>query len=172
MRLTRNASQGIEMTSLVGSLPYFNFHCLLIWQDLHFLTYDWIKVCILFQYIAGHSVSSRRVCPGFSVKILGWLVCHPCRALLCFQWEESHICQFWLELWASCLFLSFCNFFDHDGEYLIIFAVISEHMVHGLHVLLFAVFVCVLILCTPAFCECHPVLLLCLFEWSRLRGEI
>jgi hypothetical protein len=64
IRLIHNASQGVEMTSLVGSLPYFNFRHLLIWQDLHFLTYDRIEVPILFQYIAALSVSSRHTCPG------------------------------------------------------------------------------------------------------------
>jgi hypothetical protein len=64
MRSTHNASQGVEMTSLVGNLPCFNLRRLLIWQDWHFLTYDQIEVRILFQYIAARSVSSRHVCPG------------------------------------------------------------------------------------------------------------
>ena len=34
-------------TSLAGSLPYFNFRRLLIWQARHFLTYDRIVVRIL-----------------------------------------------------------------------------------------------------------------------------
>ncbi len=65
IRSTHDASQGVvTITSLVGSLPYFNFRLLLTWQDRHFLTYDRIVVRILFQYIAARNVSSRRVCPG------------------------------------------------------------------------------------------------------------
>ncbi len=64
MRLTHNASQGVMTTSLAGSLPYFNFRRLLIWQARHFLTYDRIVVRILFQYIAALRVSSRREWPG------------------------------------------------------------------------------------------------------------
>ena len=62
IRSTHNTSHGVMMTVFVGSLPYLSVRRLLIWQDLHFLTCDRIVVRILFQYIAAHSVSSRREC--------------------------------------------------------------------------------------------------------------
>ena len=64
IKLTHIASQGVIVTILVGSFPYF-WECLLFtWHDLQFLTYDRTVERMCFQYIAALSVSSGRVFPG------------------------------------------------------------------------------------------------------------
>ena len=64
IKSTHTASQGVIVTILVGSFPYFCERHLFTWHDLQFLTYDRTVERMCFQYIAALSVSSRRVFPG------------------------------------------------------------------------------------------------------------
>jgi hypothetical protein len=61
MRSTHNALQGVVMTSLGGTCPYFWLCLLLIWQDLQDFMYIWMVLCIpYFQYITDLIVSLRQ----------------------------------------------------------------------------------------------------------------
>ncbi len=64
MRSTHHALQQVVMTSSGGTWPYFWLCLLFIWQDLQNLMYDWMVLCIPFQYIMDLIVSSRREWPG------------------------------------------------------------------------------------------------------------
>ena len=64
IKSTHTASQGVIVTIIVGSFPYFCERLLFTWHDLQFLTYDCTVERMCFQYIAALSVSSRRLFPG------------------------------------------------------------------------------------------------------------
>ena len=64
IKSTHTASQGVIVTSLVGSFLYFCERLLFTLHDRQFLAYDRTVECMCFQYIAALSVSSRRILPG------------------------------------------------------------------------------------------------------------
>ena len=61
-----------------------------------------------------------------------------------------------MQTFVVVLFLS--NFLNGEGEYFLIVTAIIKHKVHGFQMLLCAVWLCVLLECTPAFCECPSFL--------------
>ncbi len=63
IKSTHKAYHGVLITVLDGRWPYFSWHLLLTWHDLHDLVIDWTVFCISFQYIMVSIVPSRRVCP-------------------------------------------------------------------------------------------------------------
>jgi hypothetical protein len=65
MRSTPNVLWGVIMTSL-ALVQDHTFGCLLFWQDLQYLSYGWMVLCIPFQYITDLIVSLRREWLGLS----------------------------------------------------------------------------------------------------------